>query len=97
MLIYLIHENHLFRMYFRPAIWQWIYLNFGYELILLWVLLYVLFLFVASSCIAILYKIILERPVHFVADKIHLCLNKALNLIYSFFNKNNEEIGDTYD
>lgn len=97
MLIYLIHENHLFRTYFRPAIWQWIYLNFGYDHILLWVLLYVLFLFVTSSCIAILYKIILERPVHFVADKIHLCLNKALNLIYNFLNKNNEEIGGTHD
>ena len=30
MFVYLFHENYLFRSYTRPAIWQYLYMNYGY-------------------------------------------------------------------
>lgn len=87
MLIYIIHENVLFRTYFRPAIWQWIYLNLGYDLILLWVFLYVLVLFIGSGIIAIIYKLVLEKPIHFIGDKLYILICKFIDFMNIFINK----------
>jgi hypothetical protein len=76
LLIYIIHENILFRTFVRPQIWQWIYLNLGYDLILVWILVFVLALFIASAIIASLYKVSLQKLVKIVADKIYSLLTK---------------------
>ena len=36
--IYLFHENRILRNIYRPAMWQYVYTNFGYNNILIWVL-----------------------------------------------------------
>ena len=70
MLVYIIHENLHFRTFVRPLIWEWIYNSFGYNYILLWVFIYTATLFVASVFVALLYRFILEKWVHKLADKL---------------------------
>ena len=54
-LVYLIHENLLFKTYVRPYGWVWIYENYGYDLLFVWVALFSLGLFVASLLLAVIY------------------------------------------
>ena len=68
LLIYVIHENLLFRTYLRPLIWEWIYLNLGYDLLFLWIFLFALALFAAAFIVAIIYRYTLEKPIHKLSD-----------------------------
>lgn len=61
LLIYLIHENILFREIFRPVIWNWIYNRFGYSYILLWTILFAILLFVGALALATLYDCTIRR------------------------------------
>ena len=84
MLIYVIHENILFRNYVRTLIWEWIYLNAGYDLIILWIFAFVISLFLAALGVAVLYRIGLQKPVHRFGDFI---AQQILKLIRRFANK----------
>ncbi len=70
LLVYLLHENTLFRSYFRPRILLWIYDHLGYERILLQALLAALALFLASLAAAAVYKATLGRLVEELAGKL---------------------------
>lgn len=69
--IYLIHENILVSTYLRPAIWQYIYLNFGYSKVLLWDLFFSLLLFVASIIVSSIYKATIQNIVIIVSKKVY--------------------------
>lgn len=71
LLIYIIHENLVFKKYYRPVFWQLIYLNFGYKYILLWTILFILILFLVSTLISFIYKILLQRHINHISDKIY--------------------------
>lgn len=75
-LIYIIHENILFRTFIRPQIWQTIFLNLGYNLIMLWLFIYVCLLLIASFIVASFYKISLQKIVHKVGDGLYGVLKK---------------------
>ena len=81
LLVYVIHENILFRIYIRPRIWQWIYLNLGYSKLLLWEFLFIITLFSASCLIAALYKTTLQKLVAKLSDAIYKLLQRILNWI----------------
>lgn len=87
LLVYVIHENILFRELYRTKIWQWIYNIFGHNYVLLWVIIYTILLFIVSCLVALIYKSTLQKLVHFIADKIHQFLTKLYNLIISFGSK----------
>ena len=71
LLIYIIHENILLRTYYRPLMWQYIYQNYGYEHILLWVFVTALITFLFGFVSAALYDLSLRRLVSFVGDFIY--------------------------
>lgn len=78
LLIYVLHENILFRTYVRPQIWMYIYYNFGYENVIWWDLLYAGVLFILSAFVAMIYKTLVQGWLHKIAailsDKIvRLC------------------------
>lgn len=77
MLIYLIHENILFRTYYRPVIWQWIYKTYGYNRILLYTLVYVIMLFIASALLGVVYKESIQRFVSYLSNKIYCVLTRV--------------------
>jgi len=89
MLIYLIHENILFRNYIRPLIWEWIYYNWGFDLLFLWIALYAIALALAAIGVAVLYKISLQKPVHKLADAIWGLIEKIVIKITDPFIKKN--------
>lgn len=78
MLIYLIHENYLFRTYYRLAIWQWIYETYGYENILLITIIFVILLFLTSMIVSIIYKETLQKLIAKISMKIYALLEKNM-------------------
>lgn len=62
-LIYIIHENMLLRTYYRPMLWEYVYKTFGYEYLLLWILVISLFVFAFGVCGAFLYEQTIQRVV----------------------------------
>lgn len=53
--VYLIHENRLLRTLYRPAIWQEVYLRFGYAHVLCWDFILAAAVFLVSLVLSILY------------------------------------------
>lgn len=81
MLVYLIHENYLFRFYTRPAIWQYLYTNFGYSHVVLLDLGVAVILFIVSTIISMIYKETLQRAVTVVSKRIYLCIVKVYSKV----------------
>lgn len=56
LLVYVIHENILLRKYYRPKIFDWLYATYGYDHIVLWVMLFVIGIFTVSILISFCYQ-----------------------------------------
>ena len=94
LLIYILHENILFRQLYRPFVWQWIVDNFGYNNILVWVLICTIIMFICSILIAIIYKITLQRLIHYISDGFYLIIKKIVNFLFNSKEKRtNNSIG----
>lgn len=78
LLIYLIHENILVRTYLRPSIWNYIYINMGYDNIILIILIYSILVFVISIIIALLYSIFIQKKI----SKIGYILYKKIKILF---------------
>lgn len=59
--VYLFHENILLRRYFRPRVFYYIYTNFGYQNIVLWVLGFAIILFIVAILISFFYQITVQK------------------------------------
>lgn len=81
MFIYLIHENYLFRQYTRPAIWQYLYINYGYSHVVLLNLVFSLVLFLLAAVISTIYKETLQRLVIMISDKLYAIIGKLYSRI----------------
>ena len=77
--IYLIHENVLVREYFRPRVFMYIYGHFGYDSILLWVLLFAGALFVASVFLGWIYRLTIGRAGDWFLRRVYPGSVKAAN------------------
>lgn len=78
-LIYIIHENILFRTYIRPQIWNYIYTNFGYNLLFAWIAIYTILLFIVAVILSFLYNVSLQKLVHKQSDKIYNLLARLID------------------
>jgi len=81
MLIYLSHENILFRTYIRPLMWRFIYEQYGYRHILLWVLVMTIVVFAFGLVVSLLYKYTLKKLSDKIAGKAFAVVTK-LSCIY---------------
>ena len=74
LLIYVIHENYLLRMYAKAQLFEWIYVNFGYDHIVAWCVLLTLISFLGALLVAWLYKhslgIVVEKISDYVGKKL---------------------------
>lgn len=69
LLVYVIHENKLFRDIAKPMIFEFIYEKFSYEYIVLWCILLVVITFIVASVAAAVYKESVGRLTKLVIDK----------------------------
>ncbi|MBR7071308.1 MAG: hypothetical protein IKI29_04005 [Clostridia bacterium] len=60
-LIYIIHENALLRVFYRPLLWQYVYEHFGYNFLDLWMLVLVLIVFAFALILSILYQHTIQK------------------------------------
>ena len=79
LLIYIIHENYILRGYYRPWIFYYIYNNFGYRVVVLWVLAAAATIFVAAIIVSAIYNQTIERLVRPVSRRIYDLLAKIWN------------------
>lgn len=76
MLIYLIHENKLFRTYTRPVIWQCLYVKYGHSHIVLQDLVFAFVLFLVSAIISAIYKETVQRLVAKISSKLYVLVSR---------------------
>lgn len=87
MFIYLIHENYLFRRYTRPAIWQYLYRNYGYSHVVMLDIAFAVILFLLSVVVSSIYKETLQRFVIKISNKLFLILARIYNYIENLMMK----------
>lgn len=69
MLIYIIHENMMLRTYFRPRLWQFVYLNYGYEHLFGWVFLLTVIVFLFGLIASAAYSVTIQKGTSGVVQK----------------------------
>ncbi len=72
MLVYLFHENYLFRTYTRPIIWKYLYNTYTFNHIVLLDLAYALMLFVVAIVISAIYKETIQRLINKISNKLFI-------------------------
>lgn len=82
-LVYIIHDNKLFRTYWRPLFYNYIYNRFGYNYILLLVLLYTILIFAGSIIIAMVYKKVIGRISINISSFLYGRISSIAKIIYN--------------
>lgn len=83
LLTYIIHENYILRYNYRPWIFYYIYETFGYEHVILWLLLATLAIFVAALLISAAFKETIERLVRRLSDWLYGLLSRVYHKLES--------------
>lgn len=85
LLIYIIHEDILFRGRIKPLWWIFVYEKFSYDYVVMWAILTGGICFILSIIIAFIYKATLKKVVSKICDWLNSFLrslfNKAINLL----------------
>lgn len=61
LLVYVIHENEIIRTYIRPEVWNYVYREFGFHDLFLWVLILTSAILIVSIGTSYLYKYTIQR------------------------------------
>lgn len=77
LLVYLIHENLIFKMYMRPCVWALIHENLGYDLLFVWLALFALGLFVVALLCAWVYTKTFGKAVNLAAPRIERVVRRV--------------------
>lgn len=77
LLVYIIHENIVLRNYCRTALWNYVYENYGYSHILLWVFIIFLIVFIFALISSIIYDKTIRTFVRKLADKLYSIIRKV--------------------
>lgn len=78
LLIYIIHENIILGTKVRPLLWDAVYRHFGYAHLVLWALVLAVVVFLSSMLLALVYRLVLQRPV----ERVSGFLYKKLRALY---------------
>ena len=82
LLIYIIHENLLMRIYYRPRLWRYVYVNFereNHRCVLVWTFLLTMVIFMSSLLISLLYKKFVQNRIYIFCDKIMHRIKRLYN------------------
>ena len=72
LLIYIIHENLLFRKYFRYLYFHFVNTSFGYDHIVIWILLYGIIIFILAIVLSSVYELTIKKIVKKTLNKINI-------------------------
>ena len=81
LIVYVTHENILFRQLIRPYIFTKIYENYGYDDIIAWIMILAIILFVMSVIVSIVYKTIIQRFTFVTARSIDSGMRRLVSRI----------------
>lgn len=81
LLIYVIHENLILRTYFRPAMWNYVYVNEGYTNLIGWLFILVAITFLFGIIAAVLYSVTIRRIVEITSNNLYKLLKTKYLLI----------------
>lgn len=81
MLIYIIHENYLLRMYYRPLLWRRIYTYNGHKDLVLWTFITIAIVFGFGVVASIIYKNTIQKIVTKITNAIYPLLYKKYRKI----------------
>lgn len=81
LLIYIIHENIILRTYYRPYMVNYIYENFGYANIVLWVFALAVVIFVFAVMCAMIYVMTVQKIVLKTSNALYIFLRKLYLII----------------
>lgn len=85
--IYIIHENMLLRLYYRPLVYMKLYEANGYTHIILWVLAFSLITFVAATVLAFVYTRTVQKLTLKIGDRLYPFLESKINRALSAIEK----------
>lgn len=85
LLIYVIHENMLFRDYIRPYIFEMIFNSMGYGHLVLIVIGLAAVLFVGSAVLAYIFRALTKNWIWKLAGRIDLVIRSAMNKLDKIF------------
>lgn len=71
LIVYIIHENLILRTYFRPAMWNYVYMNLGYTNVMGWVFIFVIIVFFFGIFSATLYSITIQKFVQKISNRLY--------------------------
>lgn len=71
LLVYIIHENIVLRNYCRTALWNYVYENYGYSHILLWVFIIFFIVFIFALISSIIYDKTIRTFIRKLADTLY--------------------------
>lgn len=81
LLIYIIHENIILSIYFRPYIINDIYLKYGYRHILFWVLIVSIAIFVGALLCSIIYERTIKKVVRKHSGELYVKLSNTKRVL----------------
>ena len=68
LLIYVIHDNMLLKTFTKQDLWFWIYTNFSYDLLPIWIIIIAMIQAVASLILATIYKFTIKQLVDKISE-----------------------------
>ena len=78
LLVYIIHENVVLRNYCRTALWNYVYKNYGYSHILLWVFALSFIVFMFGLVSSMIYDKTIRTFIRKLADTLYLMIRKFI-------------------
>ena len=85
--IYIIHENQLLRTLYRPQMWNFVYQHFGYDYILIWMVILVVLVFSFGLISSIVYKYTIGKIVAIVCNQSYPVLQRIYTKIEQYILK----------
>ena len=85
---YLFHENYLFRRFTRPAIWQYLYMNYGYSHVLILDITFSVVLFFATLVVSCIYKETIQKIVMKFSDRVYPFVTELYGRVEKFLLNN---------
>ena len=89
-MIYIIHENILLRIYYRPMLWEFVFENFGDKHLVFWTFVLDIIVFLFGFFCAVIYKYTVQKAVKPICDRIYRLISiiwKRLEKTVLEFNK----------
>lgn len=85
LLIYIFHENQLLKIFYRPQMWSFVYHQFGYDYILIWMFILVVIVFLFGLIASIVYK-------HTIGKIVSIVCNRSFPALQRMYRKIEENI-----